>query len=145
MFKTSTSGRTRTVCLPELLQSFHRMLLDELERLKRGDFRPYELQQICHGLSEDPENEAAFRAGCVAYQKMLFGDKQDKEDKEDKEKGRHPGEQGQGSNGPTGLVDQVDQRVRRDAGEKLEEALEWAARQVGAWLTEQAQINNSTA
>lgn len=46
-------------------------LQQENERLKRGEFTPDELQNLCHNLSEDDYNK--FCHGCDEYQKKLFG------------------------------------------------------------------------
>jgi hypothetical protein len=46
-------------------------LLAENERMKRGDFTPDELQNLCHNLSE--HDKEAFFKGWAAYQKKLFG------------------------------------------------------------------------
>lgn len=43
----------------------------EVERLKRGEFTPDELQNLCHNLSAD--DACAFLRGCRAYQLQLFG------------------------------------------------------------------------
>lgn len=45
---------------------------DELARLKRGEFKPEEIQEFCHKL---PETVSAreFADGCAAYQRTLYG------------------------------------------------------------------------
>jgi hypothetical protein len=43
----------------------------EVARLKAGHFTGEEFQNLCHTFS--PEDECAFRRGCVAYQGKLFG------------------------------------------------------------------------
>lgn len=45
-------------------------------RLKRGDFTPDELQNLCHNLDET--DKEAFCKGCTEYQKKLFGHLNDK-------------------------------------------------------------------
>lgn len=51
--------------------------LDELERenarLRRGEFTPAELQEICHNLSPNPDKREAFFEGCANYQRQVFG------------------------------------------------------------------------
>ncbi len=46
-------------------------LEEEIARLKRGDFTPEELQNLCHNLDES--DREAFCKGCLEYQKKLFG------------------------------------------------------------------------
>lgn len=48
-----------------------KMLLEEITRLKRGDLTPQELQDLCHGLSE--EDCGRFCTGCLKYQVKMFG------------------------------------------------------------------------
>jgi hypothetical protein len=43
----------------------------EISRLKSGQLTPEELHNLCHNLPES--DREAFRAGCVEYQKKLFG------------------------------------------------------------------------
>ena len=45
----------------------------EITRLKKGDFTPEELQNLCHNLAEDKEKKCEFFKGCCEYQKELFG------------------------------------------------------------------------
>lgn len=46
-------------------------LLEERDRLLRGDFTPEEFQDLCHDRSR--EDRQAFFDGCAAYQTQLFG------------------------------------------------------------------------
>jgi hypothetical protein len=48
-----------------------RILLREIERLKRGDFTEEEFQNLCHNFSE--ADECRFKRGCEEYQRKLFG------------------------------------------------------------------------
>ena len=45
-------------------------MLDEIDRLKNGDFTPEELQNLCHNLTSCDYKE--FCDGCTAYQRKLF-------------------------------------------------------------------------
>ncbi len=47
-------------------------LIEEIKRLKRGDFTEEEFQNLCHNFSEEDKDK--FRQGCVDYQKKLFGE-----------------------------------------------------------------------
>jgi hypothetical protein len=49
-------------------------LLAENARLRRGDFTPEEFQAVCHHRDDKPGcTRADFEAGCLAYQRQLFG------------------------------------------------------------------------
>lgn len=50
------------------------LLVNEIMRLKRGEFTPEEFQEMCHNRHETPGcTSADFAAGCVQYQRQLFG------------------------------------------------------------------------
>lgn len=53
---------------PELL----RRLVEEVKRLKRGEFTPEEFQNLCHNADVQAGFDA-FADGCEAYQEKLFG------------------------------------------------------------------------
>lgn len=55
----------------ELLVEKMQKLEEENKRLREGRFTDPELQNLCHNLDE--KDERAFSAGCVEYQKKLFG------------------------------------------------------------------------
>lgn len=44
---------------------------NESSRLRRGEFKDFELQNLCHNLDEKDKDK--FIKGCSNYQKMLFG------------------------------------------------------------------------
>lgn len=44
----------------------------EVERLRAGNFTPQEFQNLCHGFDEN--DREVFVAGCLEYQRKLFGD-----------------------------------------------------------------------
>ncbi len=46
-------------------------LLDCVSRVLKGQLNDEEFQNLCHNLS--PEDECAFKNGCVEFQKRLFG------------------------------------------------------------------------
>lgn len=46
------------------------MLKNTIDRLRRGEFTPDELQDLCHNL--DGSQERAFKLGCEGYQQKLF-------------------------------------------------------------------------
>lgn len=51
-----------------------KLLLDEIDRLKRGDFTPEEFQNLCHRRDEKPGcTPEDFFTGCAMYQQKLFG------------------------------------------------------------------------
>ena len=54
------------------------MLMNEVSRLKRGDFTPEEFQNLCHNLHERPVcTREEFAQGCLQFQEKLFGKIQD--------------------------------------------------------------------
>jgi hypothetical protein len=55
----------------EVVEQAVRNVAAEVARLKSGQLTPEELQNLCHNLPES--DREAFRAGCVEYQKKLFG------------------------------------------------------------------------
>lgn len=49
-------------------------LVEEVERLRRGELTPEEVQSLCHNLHERPRcTRAEFEAGCEQFQDRLFG------------------------------------------------------------------------
>lgn len=51
-------------------------LMNEIERLKRGDFTSEEFQNLCH--NSTAENRSLFEQGCKEYQDKIFGCKESK-------------------------------------------------------------------
>lgn len=65
-------------------------LLQEIDRLKRGEFTEEEFQNLCHNWSED--DICRFKQGCEDYQRKLFGFKKVEDEREkDKFKKKYEG------------------------------------------------------
>lgn len=56
------------------------LLIEEIKRLKRGDFTEEEFQNLCHNMK--PDDLRRFRQGCEDYQDKLFGLKKPKDEEE---------------------------------------------------------------
>lgn len=55
------------------LEELNANLTAELHRLRRGQFTPEELQELCHNLT--PRQLCEFQKGCENYQSALFGNR----------------------------------------------------------------------